>query len=93
VAPFPKAARGFADVTEGGATDVAVVGGVGKFADANAVEDDPDDAAEGRHEIAPVLALQGYYAAYGVAMALAILLGLRFAGMKKASLLAQLCPG
>src|SRR5580693_10578392 len=34
------------DVSEGVAADVAVVGGVGKFADANAIEDDPDDPRE-----------------------------------------------
>ena len=37
---------GGGDVAEGVATDVAVIGGVGEFADADAVEDDPDDARE-----------------------------------------------
>jgi hypothetical protein len=36
-------------VAEGVATDVAIVGGVGEFADAYAVEDDPDYAVEDGH--------------------------------------------
>ncbi len=33
----------------GVATDVAVIGGVGEFADADAIEDEPDDAVEEGH--------------------------------------------
>ena len=40
---------GFSDVAEGVATDVAVGGGVGEFADADAVENDPDHAIEDLH--------------------------------------------
>jgi len=41
---------GFGDVTESGPADVIVVGGVRQGADADAVQDDPDDAAERGHE-------------------------------------------
>lgn len=34
------------DMAERVAADVAVIGGVGKRADADAIEDDPDDARE-----------------------------------------------
>ena len=40
---------GLRDVAERVAADVAVVGGVGQRADADAVEDDPDDAFEWWH--------------------------------------------
>jgi len=40
---------GLGDMAERGAAGVAVVGGVGKRADADGVEDDPDDAGEGGH--------------------------------------------
>jgi len=39
----------FGDVAERGAADVAVVGGVGQGADADAVQDNPNDTAEQRH--------------------------------------------
>lgn len=37
------------NVAEGVGTDVAIVGGIGHFADANAIENDPNDSIEGQY--------------------------------------------
>ena len=51
---------GAGDVSEGVAADVAVVGGVGKFANTDAIEDDPDYAREVRSAL-PQLSLPPIY--------------------------------